>query len=188
MEKIRKLIVDENSPYFNVNGMKYREFPSKYKQIRNYATIIAFDAPEEFKLGNLLEQQISEIIKNAVVHGNKRDPNKKVKVWWEFNKEKKMARIIVEDEGEGFKDLEKWNEFHEKRTKCFLENNFEEMLKYISYRTPQSTELDGGNALFAAVEFWNGGMIYNNKKNKVVCVKFYTNEELKGNVNVQARS
>jgi len=176
---VKKLIVDENSKYFNNANMKYREFPSIFKQIRNYATIIAFDAPEEFRLGNLLEQQISEIIKNAVVHGNKKDPNKKVRVWWEFNKERRMARIIVEDEGEGFQDLEKWNEFNEKRTKYFLENNFEEMLKYISYRTDKSTDLDGGNALFAALEFWNGGMIYNNKKNKVVCVKYYTDEELK---------
>lgn len=181
MDKIkpRKLKVDENSPYFNSAKMRYREFPSKYRQIRNYATIIAFDAPEEFKLGNLLEQQISEIIKNAVVHGNKKDPLKKVKVWWEFNKLKRMARIIVEDEGEGFKNLEDWNEFQEKRTKYFIENNFEEMLKYISYKTEESSELDGGNALFAAVEFWNGGMIYNNKKNKVVCVKYYTDSELK---------
>ncbi len=176
--EIRKLIVDENSPYFNTDGMKYREFPSIFKQIRNYATIVAFDAPEEFRLGNLLEQQISELIKNAVVHGNKKDPKKKVRVWWEFNKEKKMARVIVEDEGEGFKNLEDWNRFQEQRMKCFLEGRFDEMMKYLSYRTPESTELDGGNALFAAVEFWNGGMIYNNKKNKVVAVKFYTDKEL----------
>ncbi len=179
--EVKKLIVDENSPFFDTKGMKYMEFPSKFKQIRNFATIVAFDAPEEFKMKNLLEQQISEVIKNAVVHGNKNDPNKKVKVWWEFNKEKKMARIIVEDEGEGFQDLEKWNKFNEQRMKYFYENNFDEMLKYISYRTEKSTELDGGNSLFAAVEFWNGGMIYNNKKNKVVCVKFYDGTENEDN-------
>jgi len=184
MDKIRKLLVDENSPYFNTKGMKYREFPSRYKQIRNYATIIAFDAPEVFKMGNLLEQQISEVIKNAIVHGNKKDVKKKVKVWWDFNIKKNMVRIIVEDEGEGFKNLEQWNEFNEKRTRCFLENKFDEMLQYISYRTDNSTEVDGGNALFAAIEFWNGGMIYNDKKNKVVCVKFYNENDLKGNKNV----
>jgi len=175
---VRKLIVDENSKYFKTDGMKFREFPSKFNQIRNYATIIAFDAPEKFKMKNLLEQQISEIIKNAIVHGNKRDPNKKIRVWWKFDEKKRMAHIIVEDEGEGFKDLEKWNEFNEKRMKYFKENNFEKMLEYISYKTEKSTELDGGNALFAAVEFWNGGMIYNNKKNKVACVKFYSESEL----------
>ncbi len=170
---IKKLVVDENSKYFNTKGMKYREFPCKFEQIRNYATIIAFDATKVFKMKNLLEQQISEIIKNAIIHGNKKNPDKKLYAWWEFNKSKKMARIIIEDEGPGFKDLKKWNKFNAKRMKFFYENNFDAMLKYITFRTKESTELDGGNALFAAVEFWNGGIFYNKKKNKVVCVKFY---------------
>ena len=34
--------------------------------------------------------------------------NKKVKVWYDFSET--SARLIIEDEGEGFKDLEKWNE------------------------------------------------------------------------------
>ncbi len=173
MMSLKKLIVDENSPYLRTAGLKFREFPSKFNQIRNYATIVAFDAPNMFRLKNLLEQQISEIIKNAVIHGNKKDPGKKVRIWWKYDKKQKTARIVVEDEGEGFKDLEKWNEFNAKRTKYFMENNFEEMLKYISYRTETSTELDGGNALFAAVEFWNGGIAYNSKKNRIACVKIY---------------
>ncbi len=176
--QIRRLMVDENTPFFTTEGMKYKEFPSKFNQIRNYATIIAFDAKDSFKMKNLLEQQISEIIKNAIIHGNKQDPDKKVKIRWEFNEEKKMARIIVEDEGEGFQDIGRWNEFHEKRSRCFYENNFEKMLNYISYRTKNSTTEDGGNALFAAVEFWNGGMIFNAKKNKVVCIKYYTKDDL----------
>lgn len=171
-------MVDEKSPYLITHKMEYREFPSKFSQIRNYATIIVFHAPESFKMRNLLEQQISEVIKNAVIHGNKKDPTKMIKVWWEFNVPKKMARIIIEDQGDGFKNLEDWNAFNEKRTKCFLANNFEEMLNYVSYRTPQSSELDGGNSLFAALEFWNGGIYYNNKKNKVACVKLYSLEEL----------
>lgn len=176
--KAKRLIVDGNSPFFNTANTKFRVFPSKFGQIRNYATIVVFEAPEGFKLRNLLEQQISEIIKNAVVHGNKKDPEKKIKVWWEFNTEKKTARIIVEDEGDGFQNLEHWNEFNIKRTECFMSNNFEEMLNYISYRTDASSELDGGNSLFAAVEFWNGGMVYNEKKNKVACVKHYSQDEL----------
>ncbi len=175
---IRRLLVDKNTPFFNTEGMKYKEFPSKFNQIRNYATIVAFDAPDYFKMKNLLEQQISEIIKNAIVHGNKNDPDKIMKIWWEFNKEKKMTRIIVEDEGEGFQELGKWNDFNKKRMKCFYENDFDKMLKYISYKTDKSTDDDGGNALFAAVEFWNGGMIYNTKKNKVVCIKYYSENEI----------
>lgn len=174
----KKLIVDENSPYFNTANTKSRVFPSKFNQIRNFATIIVFEAPDNLKMRNLLEQQISEIIKNAIVHGNRKDPEKKIKVWWEFNSEKKFARIIVEDEGEGFKNLDHWNEFNAKRTECFMCNNFEEMLNYISYRTEDSSDMDGGNSLFAAVEFWNGGMYYNEKKNKVACMKFYSANEL----------
>ena len=174
---IKELIVDENSAYFDTKGMKLREFPSKYNKSRNHATIIAFDAPKNFRLKNLLEQQVGEIIKNAVAHGNKKDSRKKVRIWWQYDKKEKKARIIVEDEGEGFKNLEKWNEFNAKRTKYFMENNFDEMLKYISYRTKDSSELDGGNALFAAVEFWNKGVIYNNKKNKVACAKKYKDDE-----------
>ena len=58
-----------------------------------------------------------------------------------------------------------------------MENNFDKMLEFISYRTEKSSELDGGNALFAAVEFWNGGIIYNDKRNKVACVKIYADNE-----------
>ncbi|MBN1898015.1 MAG: ATP-binding protein [Spirochaetes bacterium] len=180
MAKIRRLEVNEYSPYFTTEGMRFREFPSRYRQIRNYATIIAFEAPNEFKMGNLLEQQISELIKNAVIHGNRKDESKVVRAWWEFKPKERFARIIVEDQGEGFTTLEQWNEFNEKRTKYFLENNFDEMLKFISYRTSESSELDGGNALFAAIEFWNSGMIYNKKKNKVVALRYYTDKELKG--------
>ena len=47
------------------------------------------------------------------------------------------------------------------------------MLKYINYRGPNSTDMDGGNALFAAIEYWNGGMIYNLKRNKVSVIRYF---------------
>ena len=74
-----------------------------------------YTAPLEIKEINLLEQQISEIIKNAVKHGNKCDQNKKVHVWYSFSPT--HAHLIVEDEGEGFKDLEKWKR---KRPQSYL--------------------------------------------------------------------
>ncbi|MBL8992570.1 MAG: ATP-binding protein, partial [Spirochaetia bacterium] len=37
--------------------------------------------------------------------------------------------------------------------------------------TEKSTEDDGGNSLFAAVEYWNLGMIYSAKKNKVCAMR-----------------
>jgi hypothetical protein len=44
-----------------------------------------------------------------------------------------------------------------------------------SYRGPNRDEEDGGNSLIAAREFWNGGIIYNEKRNKVGVVRWFTN-------------
>lgn len=170
-----KMIVDGNHILFNTHGMFYKEFPSDLRQVRFYTVFIVQRAPEKFKEVNLLEQQLSEIIKNAIKHGNKGDPSKKVKVWYDFNK---RAKIIVEDEGEGFQELEKWNEFNEERNKCFEEHDFENMEKFVSYRSSHSDEHDGGNAMFAALEYWNGGMVWNDKKNKVVVVRNFTEDDL----------
>ena len=169
-----QMLIDENHILFNTHGMYYKEFPSDLRQVRFYTVFIVQRAPERFKEVNLLEQQLSEIIKNAIKHGNKCDPNKKVKVWYDFNK---RAKIIVEDEGEGFQDLEQWCTFNDERNKCFAEHDFENMEKYVSYRTKNSDENDGGNALFAALEYWNGGMVWNAKKNKVVVVRFFPEDE-----------
>ena len=109
----KELRVDGKDPLFDKTGMLYKEFPSDFRQIRYFTLLIVQSAPLEIKGINLLEQQISEIIKNAVKHGNKCDPSKKVKVWYEFSAE--HAHLIIEDEGEGFKDMEKWNEFNRRR-------------------------------------------------------------------------
>lgn len=168
---IKELKVDENSPLFDKTGMLYKEFPSDFRQIRYYTLLIVQSAPLEIKGINLLEQQISEIIKNAVKHGNKSDINKKVKVWYEFSQT--HAHLIVEDEGEGFKDLEKWNEFNSRRLECLRNQDFQNLAQYVSFRTKESDDGDGGNALFAALEYWNGGFIYNNKRNAVAMLKTY---------------
>ena len=77
---IKELRVDGKDPLFDKTGMLYKEFPSDFRQIRYFTLLIVQSAPLEIKGINLLEQQISEIIKNAVKHGNKCDPKKKVKV------------------------------------------------------------------------------------------------------------
>ena len=171
MSDLKFLIVDEKSKLFDTTGMFYKEFESDFRQIRYYTLLIVQKAPLEIREINLLSQQISELIKNAVKHGNNCEQKKLVKVWYSFTTEK--AHLIVEDEGEGFKDLEKWNEFNKKREECFQNQNYEEMEKYISFRTKKSDEYDGGNAMFAAVEFWNGGVIFNNKKNRISVLKTY---------------
>lgn len=164
-EAIREIKIDENSSLLNKDGLFYREFPSDLRQVRYYAMLVVQKAPQEIKEINLFEQQVSELIKNAIKHGNKKDINKKVRIWYNFSREE--ARFIVEDEGDGFKDLEKWNNFNKKREEAFRKQDFIEMTNYVSWRTERSDEQDGGNALFAALEYWNGGLVFNNKKNCV---------------------
>jgi hypothetical protein len=169
MNQGKELTADGNSPLFDKTNMLYKEFPSDYRQIRYFTLLIVQSAPLELKEINLLEQQISEVIKNAVKHGNDCDVNKKVRIWYSFTPTD--VHLIVEDEGEGFKDMEKWNEFNRKRLECLYNQNFEELASFVSFRTLKSDEHDGGNALFAALEYWNGGFIYNNKRNGVAMLK-----------------
>jgi serine/threonine-protein kinase RsbW len=171
MEAIKEIRVNGKSPIFDKTNMLYKEFPSDFRQIRYFTLLIVQSAPPEIKELNLLEQQISEIIKNAVKHGNQNDISKKVRVWYSFSGEE--ARIIVEDEGEGFKDLEKWNDFNKKRVQCLHDQNYEELGNYVSFRTSRSDDYDGGNALFAALEYWNEGFVYNDKKNGVAAKKTF---------------
>ena len=174
MEQLKELRSDENDPLFDKTNMLYKEFPSDFRQIRYFTLLIVQSAPLEIKEINLLEQQISEVIKNAVKHGNECDINKKVKVWYSFSPT--HAHIIVQDEGEGFKDLEKWNEFNRNRLQCLHEQNFEDLSNFVSFKTQKSDDSDGGNALFAALEYWNGGFVYNGKKNGVAMLKKFQQE------------
>jgi hypothetical protein len=163
--------VDSASPLFDKTGLDYHEFPSDYSKIRLYATMVAGFAPQGTGEINVLEQQISEIIKNAIKHGNKNDTRKKVRIWHKFTPN--MARLIVEDEGEGFKELEKWNAVNRKRRRHVYERNYDEMGEYVSFRGGESDESDGGNALFAAVEYWDAGMVFNEKRNAVAMQKSF---------------
>lgn len=173
--ELRLLVSDENSPLFDKTDMLKKEFPSIYRQIRYFTLVIVQAAPPEIREVNLLEQQISEVIKNAIKHGNHCDPNKKVTVWYSFTST--SARVIVEDEGEGFKDLEKWNEFNAKRVEYLAEQNLEKLMDYVSFRTDESDDSDGGNALFAALEFWDGGFVYNGKRNAVAMMKTFSQKQ-----------
>jgi len=168
---VRKLIVDEHNELFDAQGMRYIEFPSDYSRVREFTVRVLNDCPKEFLEGNLLEQQLSEIIKNGIKHGNKRDPSKKLKVWYDF---RKRVRFIIEDEGEGFKNLDAWNEFYKKRQMALFQEDFTTFLDLASYRDSDSDSEDGGNSLIAALEYWNGGIIYNTRKNKVGVVRWFT--------------
>lgn len=176
MDYFKELRSDENDSLFDKTNMLYKEFPSDFRQIRYFTLLIVQSAPLEIKEINLLEQQISEVIKNAVKHGNECDINKKVRVWYSFSPT--HAHLIVEDEGEGFQELEKWNEFNRKRLECLHNQNFEELADFVSFRTDKSDDHDGGNALFAALEYWNGGFVYNKKRNGVAMLKKFVQRRL----------
>jgi hypothetical protein len=175
MNNYKEIITDENNALFDKRGMNYKEFASDFRQIRYYSMLISQKAPPEIREINLLEQQLSELIKNAIKHGNKNDINKKIKIWYSFGTN--TARLIVEDEGDGFTDLDKWNDFNRKRTECFFNQNFALMSQYVSFRTEKSDDADGGNALFAALEYWNGGVVFNKKRNAVAVYKIFSREK-----------
>lgn len=163
---------DDNDPLFNKENMMQRSFTSDYRQIRYYTMLIMQDAAFPQDEQDLLQQQISEIIKNAIKHGNHCDTNKKITVWYSFSPT--HAHIIVEDQGEGFKELDAWNEFNAQRLKCLETQDYDNLAKYISFKTAESDEQDSGNALFAALEFWDGGFVFNTKRNAVSMLKKYT--------------
>ena len=169
---IRKLIVDDRNELFDAQGMRFEVFPSDFSRIREFTARVLADCPAAFLEGNLLEQQLSEIIKNGIKHGNGSDPAKSLRVWYDL---RKRVRFIVEDEGKGFAELETWNEFFEKRQTALFKGDFDAFLALASYRGPASDEDDGGNSLIAALEYWNGGMIFNNAKNKVGVVRWFAN-------------
>lgn len=161
----------ENDPVWNVQGLKYKDFFSDYSMVRKYAdTVLSEVFPEEKSRATLLHLQVSEFIKNAVRHGNKMDESKKVKVW--YGLEEGRFRLIVEDEGKGFKSLNKWNAFNCKRNRYIKEQNLEKILKHASFRTADSHEDDGGNFLFSALEYWDSGVIFNRRKNRIAVVKY----------------
>ena len=67
--------------------------------------------------------------------------------------------------------MEKWNEFNRKRLDCLHNQNYDELANFVSFRTNRSDDQDGGNALFAALEYWDGGFVYNGKRNSVAMLK-----------------
>lgn len=169
MEDVKKIHQDDNHGLFSKDNMFTKEFPSDYRQIRYFTLMIVQKAPPEIKEINLLEQQISEIIKNAVKHGNKSDPNKKIKVWYTFSTEE--ARLIVEDEGSGFQNIDEWNAFNVERQDCLSKEDYIKLADYVAYRTENSDDNDGGNAMFAAVEYWNEGVVFSSGANVVAVGK-----------------
>ena len=173
-QDIKQIRVDGSDPLFDTTDMYHKTFYIDLSQVRRLSNLIAQKAPKHIQEINMLEQQISEIIKNGVRHGNRNDKNKALKLWFSFSD--REARLIVEDEGEGFQEIEAWNEFYRKKIECYRNNDFEEMMSYLMFRTDLSTETDGGNAMFAAIEYWNGGLVFNDERNAVAVRRLFHEE------------
>jgi serine/threonine-protein kinase RsbW len=165
------LEINDSHPLLSKKDMNYTVLTSDYLQIRYYILLLIQRSRPKSDERLLLEQQVSEIIKNAVKHGNDCDPTKEVKVWYKFSL--KEARLIVEDEGPGFKDIEKWNLFNAKRQEYIDKEDFIGLMNYVSWRTKKSDKYDGGNAMFAALEYWNQGVVYTEKRNTIAVGKTF---------------
>jgi anti-sigma regulatory factor (Ser/Thr protein kinase) len=169
-----ELVCDEHSPLFDVSEMHYMEVRSELASVRNVAGSVLGELEFKDRLTEsdlvILSEQISEILKNAVLHGNKQDQRKKVMIWYRLTD--KFFKLIVGDEGEGFTNLEEWNAFNKKRNEALKKGDMEEMLKYVQYKGPHSTAEDGGNSLFAAIEYWDSSLVYNARRNKVAALKY----------------
>jgi hypothetical protein len=169
-----ELLVSDDHELLSRSGLNYAVFPSDYQQIRYFTLLLVQRSRPKSDERLLLEQQVSEIIKNAIKHGNGCDASKQIKVWYRFTS--REARLIVEDEGSGFADLEKWNIFNRKRQEYIDRQDFTALMSYASWRTRRSDAYDGGNALFAALEYWNLGVVYTVKRNTVAVGKVFTED------------
>mgnify|MGYP000886320899 CR=1 FL=1 len=165
----RFLLIDNDNDLFDTSGMQRFEFSSDYNQIRFYSLILTQYLPADMRSDRLMEQQVSEIVKNAIKHGNRGNILKKIRVWFECAD---RVRYVIEDEGSGMQNMEEWNDFNRRRRKALRENDMEQMFSLLAYKGEHSEENDGGNSLFAALEFWDEGMLYSSKRNKVVVVKY----------------
>lgn len=166
-----ELLIDGGHRLFSKDDMNYAVFTSDYDRIRYYTLLIIQRSRPKLDERLLLEQQVSELIKNAVKHGNGCDPAKEVRVWYRFTDTE--ARLIVEDQGPGFKDIEKWNIFNGKRRTYLDKEDFVGLMNYIAWRTPRSDKYDGGNAMFAALEYWNQGVVFSEKRNSIAVGKTF---------------
>lgn len=169
-----EILVRDDHELLSRKDMHYSVFPSDYQQIRYFTLMLVQHSRPKSDERLLLEQQVSEIIKNAIKHGNGCDPAKQVKVWHRFTSSE--ARLIVEDEGSGFKDIEKWNIFNAKRQRYIDTEDYTGLINYVSWRTKKSDMYDGGNAMFAALEYWDLGVVYTEKRNTVAVGKIFSTD------------
>ncbi|MBU1077276.1 MAG: ATP-binding protein [Spirochaetes bacterium] len=172
-----ELVIDNNTELWLVTDMEHDIFPSDINKVGEY-TDAATECVRENISGEdfqVLQHEVSELIINAVTHGNKNDLGKIIRLWYSFKDD--SYKFIIEDQGAGFQDLEKWNDFNRKRNHAIQSKDMHLMKEYAFYRSETDDTGKGGSTLFGALEYWDSGVIFSNKRNKIVTVKyFYSND------------
>ncbi len=169
--KVEIKIVSDTDEIWDVKDMKYIEFNSDITKLREYTNELLQNEKTDYVNDMIFRLQVSEFIKNGIRHGNKLQKEKKVKVWYKLTQD--YTKFIFEDEGDGFKNVAKWNEFNKKRLEYLMKQDITNALKYAVFRTEESIENDGGNFLFSAMEYWDSGLILNTKKNKIYVMRYF---------------
>lgn len=169
-KKANELIVDENSLLFDTAGMKHYTFPSDISRMRDFAMEVLENLPQRYQaLSFLLEYNVSELIKNAIRHGNNCDLSKQIFVHSEITSQ--YFRVIVTQQGRGFINLEDWNSYYRQRLQAFEICDVDKMIELACYASENSNEQDGGNALIAALDFWDSGLVFNHNRKSVSALK-----------------
>ncbi len=164
-------VIDDSNKIWKTAGMQFKEFESDITKLKEYTNELLADIKTDYIDDMIFRLQVSEFIKNAIRHGNNLDKTKKVKVWYKITPD--YAKFIFEDEGKGFQNLEEWNEFNRKRLDFLSKQDITNALKYATFKTEHSVENDGGNFLFSALEYWDSGVIFNSKRNRIYVMKYF---------------
>jgi len=167
---IKQININENSTLFEKAGLQCKTFYVGIVQIQKVMQTLFAGVRMEKEEQEHLEHQVYEILKNAVKHGNKGKWWKPLKIWYRINES--AAHFIIEDKGKGFQQLEQWNELFKQRAICYQQKDRQNLKKYRAFRTEASDKSDRGTALFSAIEYWNGGIVFNEKRN-TVAIKLY---------------
>lgn len=184
-KKANELIVDEQSLLFDTTGMKKYIYPSDISKMRDYAMEVLEHLPEKYQaLSFLLEYNVSELIKNAIRHGNNCDISKEITIHSEITSQ--YFRIVVQQQGRGFMNLEDWNVYYRQRISAFETCNIDKMIELACYSSENSNEQDGGNALIAALDFWDSSLVFNKARNAVSALKILPPENTITNENSEA--
>ena len=69
------------------------------------------------------------------------------------------------------------NEFNSKRNDCLSEQDYEKLADFVAFRTEASDDNDGRNAMLAALEYWNEGVVFTEKANCVAVGKTFRRKD-----------